>query len=69
MASSNLSPTFTALKPGVAEAPVEENPVARQPGRGFWGALRWRTQNIFWNYMAQQAQLGLYPTSDEYGDT
>ena len=68
MASSNLSPTHPAMKPNVAEASAEDIPVAEQLGRGFWEALRWRAQNIFWNYMGQQAQLGLYPTSDEYGD-
>ena len=36
--------------------------------RGLWGTLRWRAQNIFWNYMGLQAQLGLYGSPEQSGD-
>ena len=68
MASSKLSPAYPAAKPNVAEAPAEKDPAAEQLAQGFWAALRWRAHKIFLNYMGLQAQMGLYPTSDEYGD-
>ena len=35
---------------------------------GLWGALSTRIQNIFWNYMGLQAQMGLYGTTDQFDD-
>lgn len=68
MASTQLSTTQSAIEEQAAETPAEEKPAVEGAGRGFWGALRWRTQNILWNYMGLQAQLGLYGSSDEFGD-
>ena len=67
MASTQLSTTQSAIKEHVVGNQVEEKP-AVEVTRGFWGTLRWRTQNIFWNYMGLQAQMGLYGSTDEYGD-
>ena len=64
MATTQLSTT----EQQVAETSAEENPAAEEAGKGFWGALRWRFQIIFWNYMGLQAQVGLYGSSDEFGD-
>jgi len=64
MASTQLSTIDEAIAAGSAT----EKPSA-QVTRGFWGTLRWRAQNIFWNYMGLQAQMGLYGSTDEYGDT
>ena len=63
MASTKLS----TIEEAIAAGSGAEKPAA-QVTRGFWGALRWRAQNIFWNYMGLQAQMGLYGTADEYGD-
>ena len=64
MASTQISTT----EQQVVETTVEEKPAAEEARRGFWEALRWRTQIIFWNYMGLQAQMGLYGSDDESGD-
>ena len=64
MASTQLSTT----QEQVVETSAEERPVAEEARRGLWGALRWRAQNILWNYMYLQGQAGLYGSSDEFGD-
>ena len=68
MASTQLSTAQSVIEEHVVGNPVEEKPAAEMVGRGFWGTLRWRTQNIFWNYMGLQAQMGLYGSADEFGD-
>lgn len=68
MASTQLSTTQSAVEERVVGNPVEDKPAVEAAGRGFWGGLRWRGQNIFWNYMGLQAQMGLYGSADEYGD-
>ena len=68
MASTQLLTTHSVIEEHVAETSVEEKPAVEEAGRGFWGTFRWRGKNVFWNYMGLQAQLGLYGSSDEFGD-
>ena len=64
MASTQLSTT----EEQVVETPVEWKSAAEETRRGFWRALRWRSQIILLNYMHLQGLVGLYGNSDEFGD-
>jgi hypothetical protein len=69
MASTQLVATPSTTEEQVAEPSIEEKSVAKEARRGLWGALRWRAQNVFWNYMGLQAQLGIYGGPDDTGET
>ena len=69
MSSTHLFTTRPSTEEQVLETSVEAKPAVGEARRGFWGALHWRMQNTFWNYMGLQAQVGLYGSTDEYGDT
>ena len=68
MAATQLSTTHSAMEEHVVETSVEEKPVADEAGRGFWGTLHWRVQNIYWNYMGQLAQEGLIGSGSDFDD-
>jgi len=66
---SNIIPTKLRMtgKEGFKIAPEEKLISGNVIGR-FCGALRSRVQDIMSNYMALQAQVGFYGSTDEYGD-
>ncbi|MQF48334.1 hypothetical protein FIM08_00290 [SAR202 cluster bacterium AC-647-N09_OGT_505m] len=64
MATTQLSIT----EEQTAGIPTQETSAAEDVRRGFWGTLRWRAQVVLWNYMCLQGQLGLYGSSDDFGD-
>ena len=49
---------------------ISANSVSQDEVRevGLRRALSTRIQNIFWNYMGLQAQMGLYGTTDQFDD-
>ena len=68
MTSTQLSTPHSDIEEHVVETSGEEKPVAEGAEGGFWGTLRWRAQNIYWNYMGQLAQEGLVGSSGDFDD-
>ena len=68
MASTQLSTSHFPIEEQVLETPGEEKPSADGAGRGFWGTLRWRALNTYWNYMGQLAQEGLIGSAGDFDD-
>ena len=69
MASTQLLTIPSTTEEQVAEPSIEKRYAAGEARRGFWGALRWRAQNIFCNYMELQGSVGLHGSIDGFDDS
>lgn len=68
MALSNINQAVAADEPGIAEPLSEEITDAEKVGLGFLNALKWRARLMLWKYWGQQAQFGLHPIPDAFGE-
>ena len=68
MASTQLSTTHSPIEEHVVETSGEEKPSSEGTGRGLWGTLRWRAQNIYSNYTRILAQEALIGSASEFDD-